>query len=128
MDVYGYLGFSIVGFLIGSLTVTYALYRLRKETFIEDSLENFLSKVANDEELQKFIYQIGGILGSGVNGGLGLNLPTKQRGGKFKWQDLALEMATQFISKSINNPSPSPAPSSLPQSQDILSKKLSDKW
>jgi len=108
--------------------VAYAFWRLQKETFIEDSLLNFLDSLANNEENQKFLYQIGGILGAGIKGGVGLDNPTKNRGGRFKWQDMALDLATQFISKSIQNPSPSPAPSPSPTSTDILTKKISDKW
>jgi hypothetical protein len=128
MDIYELFAFGIIGFLSGTITGLYLFYRLKKDRLLEDTALNIIESVASDEETQKFVYQIGGILGAGVKGGVGLDTPTKNRGGRFRWQDMALELATQFITKSIQNPSPSPAPSLIPQSQDILAKKISDKW
>jgi len=128
MDFFEVLAYGAVGFLAGVFTVTYAFWKLEKLTFIEDSLASFLDSLANNEEYQKFLYQIGGIIGAGVKDGVGLDMAPKSRGGRFKWQDMALELATQFIAKSISNPSPSPGPLTTPTPQNILTQKQTDKW
>jgi len=128
MDFYELVAFGVMGFLGGFLSVFYAFYKLENSTILEDSLHSFVDSLANNEESQKFLYQIGGIIGAGVKGGVGLDTATRSRGGRFKWQDLALNLASEFIGKTLQNPAPSPEPLPLPQSKDISAKKLSDKW
>lgn len=91
-------------------------------------MENLVKNVVNDEELQKMVYQVGGLIGSGIRGGAGIDLG---KGGKFKWQDALVQLGAQYFQKVINNPSPSPpsAPSLLsPQSKDILKQTQRDNW
>lgn len=114
-------------FLILTLTVLTYIY-IKRYAILEDFTAYILDYIANTEDNQKLIYQIGGILGSGVKGGIGLDLPVKQRGGRFKWQDLALEFATQFLTKGLQTPSPSPTPLPQPQGQGIKTQDLTDKW
>lgn len=114
MDFIEVLAFGVMGFLGGVLTVFLAINRLENSTFLEDTLNDFLNSLANNEESQKLLYQIGGVIGAGIKGGVGLDLTPKTRGGRFKWQDLAMEIAGQFISKSLQNPSPSPTPPTSP--------------
>ena len=114
MDFIELAAFGVVGFLSGALTVATLFYYLKSSHFIEETAFNILNGIVSDEELQKTLYQIGGLIGTGVKGGFGIESPIKNRGGRFKWQDYALELATQFIQKSISNPSPSslqPTPS-----------------
>jgi len=118
---------TALAFLSGFLACFSVIWYIKKEEIIEEIGYNFIESLSRDEELMKSMYQIGGIIGSGVKGGIGLETP-QRRGGKFKWQDLAIDIASQFIQKSINNPSPSPEPLPLPSSQDIITKKVRDKW
>lgn len=102
--------------------------RLENSLFFEDLFENILKNVSSDEELQKLLYQVGGILGSGVRSGVGIAAP---KTGRFKWQDLAMEIAGQWAQKAIvnaANPSPSPQPQPLPDSKEIITQKARDKW
>ena len=96
------------------------------DEILQSSLENVIKRFNEDEEMQKSLYQIGGILGQGVKGGMGISTP---KSGRFKWQDLVAELAGQWFQKTmINNPSPPPEPSPQPGSQDILIQKPRDKW
>jgi len=114
MDLMELVAFGVVGFLSGIATSLYLFYHLKTTEFFENVAFNFMQSLANDEELQKTVYQVGGMFGSGVKGGIGIDLPAKNRGGRFKWQDIALDLASQYLSKTLANPSPSPDPLPLP--------------
>jgi len=113
MDIFELLAFGAVGFLSGSLVVFYALWKLKKDKIIEDLMANFLIDLGSDEELQKTLYQVGGILGQGAKAGIGFNVP---RNSKFNLNNFLLEMAGNWFNKSITQAStPSPSPAPLPQ-------------
>lgn len=120
------IGLLVVFLLLNTVILIYIL--LRKEVIMREILDFFISNtlesLSGDEELQKMLYQVGGIIGQGVKGGIGLSAP---KTGRFKWQDLAMELAGQWVQKAIVSPSPPPAPSLSP-SQDILTNKTRDKW
>lgn len=132
VDLIELLAYGVIGFLSGSLVMVYALFQLKKSSFFENILLNVLQEVANSEELKQNLYLIGGLLGQGFKGGFGIEIPTKNRGGKFKLQDLAMDLVGQFIQKSMSNPSSSlPEPYPLPpgvQPTPLKGSKLSDKW
>lgn len=118
MDYLALGAFGVIGFLIGALTVTYTLYRLKKDLFFESILQNFIYSIVKDEELQKMVYQVGGLIGSGVKGGIGIDLPTKSRGGRFKWQDFVMELAGDFFKSTLTTQAQTSSFSpALPQTQ-----------
>lgn len=56
---------------------------------VKRDLETWL----NSETGQKAIFSIGAIIGNGAKAGFGIGT----KGGKFKWQDLAAEVAREWI-------------------------------
>ena len=118
----------VFAFIFGTFGLILGLmYMLKSDLlweFIEKSAKDLLESAATNENLQKNIYIIGGTLGSGLKGGVGLNIGPKSS--KFRWQDLAGELLGQFLQGNLKIPSPSPGPS--PSSQTINSQKPSDKW
>jgi hypothetical protein len=116
MDYLGYFLIGVLGLFIGFLIPTYTLWRLKKDAFFEQIIENVINDLSNDKELQENLYNIGGIIGQGAKTGIGINFPT-QKSGRFNLQNFLLEMAGQFIQQRIQNPSPSPQPS-LPLPND----------
>jgi len=98
---------QIVSGLLGGLLTAltgYAIFRLslpsiKKELFSalldQKNLENVLQMAINNEKLQKFLYEAGGLLGSGAGAGIGL--PGKGGGGKFKLQDMILQLAGSYL-------------------------------
>lgn len=111
MDFIELAAFGIVGFLAGAMAGIYVIYHLKAIQFFEGIAENLINDLSTDEELQKNLYQLGGIVGQGVKAGIGINLPVANRGGKFKMQDFLLEL----IGNRLANPSPSPPPQPHPQ-------------
>lgn len=125
MDLIGFLGILIIAVFSGGVTVILCIEYFKRTFFFEDLAENLLKNVATDEELQKLLYQVGGIVGSGVKGGIGLDLPKK--GTRFKWQDLLIDLASQYISKTL--PIEKPYPREVSPSQTLInSEKNRDKW
>jgi hypothetical protein len=64
------------------------------------SIENVIRDVSEDVELQKKLYQLGGIMGNGVKAGVGLT----SRGGKFKLDDLIMGLASRFLGGNQEQP------------------------
>jgi hypothetical protein len=90
------LGISVfLGFLSGAL----GAYAILKTKILNDKvsefLEDFTDRLSNDEEYQKRIYTIGGIFAQGAIAGSGLTPKT----GKFKFNDLIGQLASQFLGK-----------------------------
>ena len=123
VDLVELLAFGVVGFLSGSLVAILALGVIQKEQILEGIIENFINDLANNEELQKNLYTVGGIIGQGAKAGIGLNLPAPAKGGRFSWQNVLVEIASNFFTKASSNPSPSPGPSPSPQPVTETSKK-----
>jgi hypothetical protein len=80
-----------------ALSVVLLVYWLLKSHKIEDvitnSIENVIRDVSEDVELQKKLYQLGGIMGNGVKAGVGLTT----KGGKFKFEDLAMGLLSKYL-------------------------------
>lgn len=94
-------------FLLGAiicLVIAILVYWLAKSNKISDiitiSIENVIRDVSEDVELQKKLYQLGGIMGNGVKSGLGL----QTRGGKFKIEDLLMGLASKFLGGNQEQP------------------------
>jgi len=116
---------AVLPFFLNLLIGYYVLKRARKEAFsligeiicvekglIKADLENWL----NSETAQKALYQLGGLIGNGAASGLGI-----QKGsGKFKWQNLVGELATNFISGKLK------IPQGIVSPKAILRNKMQD--
>lgn len=128
MEIIELIIISLLATFSGFLNVMSIYIYINRFRIIQEIITYSFDFIANTEENQKLVYGIGGMFASGIKGGIGLELPVKQRAGKFKWQDLALELASQFFSKTLQNP-PSPSSAPPPSSPtDILSQKNRDKW
>jgi len=100
---------AVLPFFLNLLIGYYVLKRVRKEAFslvseiicVEKGLiKGDLEKWLNSETAQKALYSIGGLIGNGAASGLGI-----QKGsGKFKWQNLVGDLATQFIQGKLQLP------------------------
>jgi hypothetical protein len=107
LELYGDLVLSVIAVFLAVLI--YTVYRFLN-TFNEQLLQlsgDLIKEVSENQELQQSLYTIGGIIGSGVKGGVGLELTTK-RGGKLRLEDIALQLIGQWFSS--RSPSPSPTP------------------
>jgi len=124
MDNIGFLVIGVIVFISGLLTVICGVGYLKKTYFFEDLIEETLKNIANDEEMQKNLFIIGGVLGNGVKGGIGL--PSSK--GKTSLKGIAMDLLGQFLQNTVNNPSPSLQPLPYPNSQDSLTQKRTDKW
>lgn len=95
---------SIIVFLsavIGSLSGVVGAYVMLKkygksDVFIE-ILEDFVTDLSENAEMQKRIYIIGGILGNGIRQGVGIG-KTK---GKFKLEDLIMQVIGGYIQNKV---------------------------
>lgn len=125
MEIYGYIAFGVIAFTVGILTTIASIGYIKKSLFFEGILENIILDLSTDEELQKSLYYIGGMIGNGAKTGMGLQ-PT--RGGKFKLTDFLLEMAGEYMKGNLTAPAPTPHNPTPPPRQDIKTQKLNDKW
>jgi len=128
LDIYGLGLIGVIGFISGSLSVIAILGWLRKTAFFEEILENFIVDASNDEDLQKSLFTIGGIIGSGIKGGVGLDAKPSRGSGKLNLNNILLEVASQFITQKIANPSPTPVNPTLSLPQTTLRQESRDKW
>ena len=127
MDIYGYLVFGVIAFLAGVLSAGAILFYVRKEAIFEEIASNIIDNIANSEEMQRNLFQIGGIIAQGAKTGFGITAPAK--GGKFTWQNMLMEIVGEYAkTKILASPSPSPGPSPLPQAIDKLTQNRTDKW
>jgi hypothetical protein len=117
MEIYELLGIGVLAF-VSTLLSGYVLYYLvKKDGFlneiIEESAFNLVKEAQTNENFQKDLYTIGGLIGSGAKGGLGIT----NKSGRFKWQDIAAELAAKWIENGItgsSSPSPATPTPSLP--------------
>jgi len=91
----------ILSGIIAGLTPILGIYLLQKLGFfdqiIQENIGIFINEAVNDENLQKQLYFIGGILGSGIGKGVGI-----QKGsGKFGFKDIAMQIAAQWAQKTF---------------------------
>lgn len=89
---------TIISSLISTITLVIAY--IYTQRMIKNTVENIkrelkleLETWLNSENGQKAIYSIGAIIGNGAKSGFGL----QTKGGKFKWQDLVGQIASQYI-------------------------------
>lgn len=79
---------------ISGVTVLIGLYVILKSNVFHDRIieimTTFVIEVGNNEEIQKSMYIIGGLLANGVKGGVGL-----KSGGKTKPMDLIISMLVE---------------------------------
>jgi len=128
MDLTSYLVFGVIAFISGLLTAIASVGYLKKSLFFENILENLIIDLGNDEDLQKSLFLIGGMIGQGAKSGLGIDMPKVSKGGRFNLQSFLVEMASNYIQTKIANPSLSPqAPQTLPP-QVLSASKKTDKW
>lgn len=83
--------------VIGALSGVLGSYVVLKISFSNDTLlekaEILLEDIAKNEAILKNVYQIGGVLGSGIAQGTGL----QRKGGKFGMQDLIMSIVGRFM-------------------------------
>ncbi len=94
----------LIPFVLALILAYWATKRIKKEVFslVTDiiirekaTLKTELEAWINSETGQKAIYGIGAIAGSGIIAGTGF----QKKSGKFKWQDLAAEVAKGWLEK-----------------------------
>jgi len=94
---------SLLTVVVGYATFKLTLPSIKKELFTalldEKSLENALQVAINNEKLQKFLYEAGGLVGSGASAGLGLG--GRSGGGKLKLQDLIMQLAGGYLQNKL---------------------------
>jgi len=87
------VAFGGLSSLCGGL-VTYAILRkVTSDDAILDKIDLITDEVMKNEEMQKKVYSIGALIGSGIASGAGL----QKKGGKFSLQDLVMQVAGQWI-------------------------------
>jgi hypothetical protein len=88
---------------------------------IMDKVSMVLEEVVNNAEMQKQVYSLGVLLGSGIAQGTGI-----KAGGKFKLQDLIMQGAGMFLQKFMGGNAPAgeqPAQWQAPQQEQAITKK-----
>jgi len=125
---------TVLGIVVLSLLLSgyIAIWYIKKQIKLEDITLNvvdiLLNSVNTDENVQKGVYTLGAIIGNGIANGSGMK-QTVGKGGKFSLNNFLAELATNYITKSINASSSSPLqtpPSSSPT--DLTTRKISDRW
>lgn len=88
---------SVIGVLSGVIG-TYAMLRMAKNKgFFLDIFEDFIYDIADNEDLQKKVYLIGGLLGSGVRQGVGIG----KKGGKLSLENLVMQFIQGYIAPKV---------------------------
>jgi hypothetical protein len=127
-DILTGLGIGVISLLLSSyIVIWYLRKQIKLEEIVLECLDIALNNVNTDETMQKQIFTIGALLGNGISQGSGLNNSAK-RGGKFNMNSLIAEIATNFFTKQLNNPSPSSLQPTPSPSQQINTNRISDKW
>jgi hypothetical protein len=122
MEIEWILGLGAIAAILG-VTCWYVYTFLRDfDLFLGQFLESFIHNCVEKPELQENIFKVGGILGSGLKAGVGLNIPK----GRTNLKSIAMDLLGQFLQNKvgdfIQNPSPSPAP------QPYLTDQKKDKF
>lgn len=99
MDMLEVLTVAVLGFSMSTLSLIACIYYVKTKGLLEETIENVILNIQNDPELQQALYQIGGLVGNGAKIGFGM----QQKTGKFRWQDMVVELAGQFIGSKIQN-------------------------
>ena len=94
-----------IGGLMGAIGTYVMVNRLRNKGVFLDIFEDFIDDMVQNEDMQKKIYLLGGIVGSGIRQGVGLT-----RGkGKMKLEDILMQLVSGYIQKNVL-PQPQNAP------------------
>jgi hypothetical protein len=94
-EIWPIVATGIVGSLSGILGTTFIAKRMMSDEKIIEKVETLLSEVAQNPEMQKNLYLIGGLLGKGVRDGTGINaLVQKKKGGL---EGILLDLVGNFI-------------------------------
>jgi hypothetical protein len=128
MDYIGFLVIGVIVFLSALFALICGVGYIKKTFFFEDLVEEILKNLANDEEMQKNLFIVGGMLGNGLKGGMGLPSTKSRTNLKGIIMDLVGQFIQAKVGDAIANPLPSPQPQPSPNTQDSKSRKLSDKW
>lgn len=87
--------------VVMSATTTYLMGKyLVSDDKIMGKIEMILGNMVNDVEMQKKVYLLGTLLGSGIAKGSGL----QPGGGKFKLEDIIAQGASAFIGNMLQKP------------------------
>ncbi len=100
--------YGVFSVLLGTLIATFILEFRAKKLInqYKKELKQEAEAWLNSETGQKAIFQIGAIIGNGAKAGLGMTT----KSGKFRWQDLAGQVLSQWIqgrmpqTKAFNQP------------------------
>jgi hypothetical protein len=87
------------GWIIGAIAAPLATYLIAKRMMSTDNLigklDEILGEIVQNTEMQKKIYYVGGILGSGVRQGIGIG----KGGGKTSMIDIGMKLLEGFLGK-----------------------------
>jgi len=127
-EILTYLGIGCFSLLLSG----YIGYRYIKnshylEETIQDIAFSLIEEAQTNETIQKQIYTIGALLGTGIANGSGINKSLKG-GGKLSLNNIIAEIAANWIQNAQNNPSPSPLQPTPSPSQQINTSRIRDKW
>lgn len=87
--------------IVGSILLNlFVLKRMISDEKIMDKIDLILSNMVNDVEMQKKVYLLGTLLGSGIAKGSGI----AGSGGKIKLEDVIAQGAAQFIGGMFKQP------------------------
>ena len=84
---------SLLGSLMGGIVTYIILKRTISDDAILDKIDFITDEIMKNEDLEKKVYSIGALLGSGIAQGTGL----QKKGGKFGIQDLVMQVAGQWL-------------------------------
>lgn len=93
------IAYIILAVLSGTLASFLMMKYALSDEKIMDKLDMILGNLVNDVEMQKKIYLLGTLLGSGIAKGSGI-----QGSGKFKLEDILAQGASQFIGNMFKQP------------------------
>ena len=93
------------------IAITWAIKSNYLTNKFNDFIMDFLNDAVQDEQFQKNLYIVGGLVSQGAKAGLGIG----SKGGKLKFTDILMQVGAQFAQSLIekNLPSASPAGSNM---------------
>jgi hypothetical protein len=94
------VGYIILAVLSGTLASFLMAKFMLSDEKIMNKLDMILGNVVNDVEMQKKVYLLGTLLGSGIAKGSGIQVGS----GKFKLEDVIAQGASQFIGNMFRQP------------------------
>jgi len=132
MEIYEIL--TLLGIVCISLLLSgyIGYWYLKKSHYLEETIQDIafsiIEEAQTNEIIQKQIYTIGALLGTGIANGSGLNKSLKG-GGKLSLNNIIAEIASNWIQQRSVDPSPlQPTPSQSHSTQTLTDRKVSDKW